>query len=449
MPKHTLKTIGHATLLLLEHGKPLIATDPWLIGSSLWRSWWLERYPTREEFDLVKNAEQLYVTHSHPDHFHWPTLRAMGPRSLLLPRFPHYMVPAFCEANGYRVTIADPWQWYRLGKEVRIASIPVPFDDSILVIDTPETTIVNLNDTSARRTLLEEVRREMFTPGKPLIVLKSYSPASGGNTMFIKGERMPMKTKGDYAAVAQRMCEVLGATHFVPFASQAFFKRSDSAWANELKVTFEDLKRFWTNASVELCPPFITMDLATRTYTTDYAGPNRDLSADYLDKIAAREREERDFRIPPNFDEKMERYFARLPFLRMFFRHGIGWNLATSGEQRFYDTRTKRVRHSIPVNHDVAITIPDKVLDEALDNTMLTDLGPTMFTRIDTNVNQYLAYGLFALMGLTDYGHLTSAKNMASTFRYYAPYFVPRLWKVGVFGRHPRSRAAPSDAVLA
>ncbi|CAN5285419.1 hypothetical protein BH20ACI1_BH20ACI1_05520 [soil metagenome] len=40
------KTLGHATLLLFENGKPLIATDPWLIGSAYWRSWWLEKYPT-------------------------------------------------------------------------------------------------------------------------------------------------------------------------------------------------------------------------------------------------------------------------------------------------------------------------------------------------------------------------------------------------------------------
>ncbi len=43
--KYQLKTLGHATLLLLEDDKPLIATDPWLLGSTYWRSWWLEKYP--------------------------------------------------------------------------------------------------------------------------------------------------------------------------------------------------------------------------------------------------------------------------------------------------------------------------------------------------------------------------------------------------------------------
>jgi L-ascorbate metabolism protein UlaG (beta-lactamase superfamily) len=438
MITHTLKTLGHATLVVLEDGTPLIATDPWLIGSTLWRSWWLERYPTKEEVALVRDAAELYITHSHPDHFHWPTLRAIGPRSILLSRFPHYVIPAFCEQHGFRARIAEPWQWYRLGKAVRIASIPVPFDDSILLIDTPQTTVVNLNDTNARGVLLDDIRRSMLVPGKSCVVLKSYSPASGGNTMFIEGRRVPMKSKADYATVAQRMAERLNATHFVPFASQAFFSRSDSRWANDLKVTYEDLGKYW-RSTVALCPPFITMDLATHAYTTDYGGPNRTLSPEHAGKVAAREEEEEQFVLPADFDVKMTHYFERIPFLRLFFRRGIGWRLASSGEERFYDTRTKQVYHSIPREHDVIITLPDKVLDEALNNVMLTDVGPTMFTRIDTRVSVYLAYGLFALMGLTDYGHLKDMKTMSKTAVFYAPYFFPRLWKARPFARSRHS----------
>jgi hypothetical protein len=31
-----LRTIGHACLLILEEGAPIVATDPWLIGSVYW-----------------------------------------------------------------------------------------------------------------------------------------------------------------------------------------------------------------------------------------------------------------------------------------------------------------------------------------------------------------------------------------------------------------------------
>src|SRR3954471_18584122 len=103
--KHRLKTVGHATLILFEDDKPLIATDPWLIGSAYWRSWWLEKYPTEEEFNQVKRAEYVYITHSHPDHFHYPTIRKLGKPSTLHPRFPRYELTEFLESNDFPVKV--------------------------------------------------------------------------------------------------------------------------------------------------------------------------------------------------------------------------------------------------------------------------------------------------------------------------------------------------------
>src|SRR5215210_6630514 len=118
--KYELKTIGHATLIVLENGVPLIATDPWLIGSCYWRSWWLEKYPTAEEIDLVRKAKQIYVTHSHPDHFHLPTLRHLGKRATLHPSFPHYIVPPFMEMIRWPVSVLGPWEWYWISNNVRV-----------------------------------------------------------------------------------------------------------------------------------------------------------------------------------------------------------------------------------------------------------------------------------------------------------------------------------------
>ena len=36
----TLRTLGHACLALYRGGeRPLLLTDPWLVGSVYWRSW--------------------------------------------------------------------------------------------------------------------------------------------------------------------------------------------------------------------------------------------------------------------------------------------------------------------------------------------------------------------------------------------------------------------------
>ncbi|MDQ6945387.1 MAG: MBL fold metallo-hydrolase [Actinomycetota bacterium] len=435
-----LRTLGHATLLVLEDGIPLVATDPWLIGSTYWRSWWLEKYPSPEEIDLVRESKHLYITHSHPDHFHWPTLRHLGPRPVLHPEFPGYKVPAFLDQHGYQSRVLDPGRWYAINDRVRIASNPTPVDDSILVIDTPRATIVNLNDANPRLALLRRLRSRLCSDDKPIILLKSYSPASIAVSMYRDGKREPMKSKQNYAQVACRLAEAIGAEYYVPFASQAFFNRSDSRWANEYKVTFEDLSQHWEAHNVKLCEPFITMDLETLEHTSAYSLQERSLDETRLAKVVAREAEEGSFLLPDDFDLKLKAYLDEIYFLRSIFRRGIGWRLSSSGSERFYNTKTRAIEHTIPPNPDFTITLPDKVLDEALTNNVLTDLGITMFTRVDTYTDPRLAYGAFSLMGLHDYGHFDSPRQLAAFFKFYLPHLVPEI-----FGR--RSATAPENVI--
>jgi hypothetical protein len=424
---YRLQTLGHATLLLLADGDPLVATDPWLLGSVYWRSWWLERNPSDADIDLVRRARHLYVTHSHPDHFHWPSLRRLGPRRVLHPRFPRYPVPSFLEQHGYPSEILEPWQWYRIGHGVRMASVPVPVDDSILVIDCPAATIVNLNDSSPIRRLLERVRRELVAPGKPVIVLRSYSPASAGSALYATGTRLPFRSKRDFVETAHRSCDWLGATHFVPFASQAFFDRADSRWANEHKVTYEDLARHWPAVGAALCQPFIDFDLDAGTWRSSYSEVTRRLDDERRLKVVAREEEEHSFELPADFDAKLKAYHDAVAPFRWLYRHGIGWRLTSSGQERYYDTRTRRIERRIPADYDLTISLPDQVLSEALDNGILTDLGITMIVRVDTQVGVKRAYAAFMLMGLRDYGHLSSVTGFGEFLRFYLPYAFPAL----------------------
>ena len=428
--RYELKTMAHATLLVLEDGVPLIATDPWVVGSVYWRSWWLEQYPTGEELDLVRRAKHVYITHSHPDHFHWPSLRQIGPRPILHARFPKFDVTEFLEKHKYPTRVLEPWRWYSISDRVRIASVTVPIDDSVLVIDTPDTTVVNLNDSVPRVALLRYLRERLLTPGKPVVALKSYSPASVAASMFRNGQRDVMKSKADYARVAQTIAETLGATDFVPFASQAFFSRADSRWANEFKVVYEDLRQHWDSSSVRLCQPFVTMNLATREYTSRYGEVRRELEPDAAAKVGAREAEEAEFRLPDDFDARLKRYLDEVVGLRWILRRGIGWRLSTSGSERFYNSRTKAIEHRIPDRYDMVITLPDKVLDESLHNNVLTDLGITMIIRVDTRINSRLAYGTFLLFGLHDYGHFNDVGSIVRFAKFYAPYFFPALWRV-------------------
>lgn len=433
--KHRLKTLGHATLLLFENGKPLIATDPWLIGSTYWRSWWLEKYPTKDEFEEVRQVEHLYFTHSHPDHFHYPTVRKLGNHSTLHPRFPRYELTEFMKSNGYPVKVLEPWQWYKIGEKVNIASIPVPIDDSIMILDTPNAYIANLNDSVPRINLLKFIKSEMFTEDKPLIMLKSYSPASIASSIYREGVQTQMKTKKEYTEVAMKLADALGAKYFVPFASQAFFNRRDSVWANDFKVTYEDLKKFWNSKNTTLCEPFVDVNLDTLSFSSDYSNVNRNLDEIKLQKVTEREEEEENFVLPPDFADKLQKYMYEVYFLRLFFRRGIGWKLTTSNKEFFYNTKIGKIEDKIPEDFDVIISLPDKVIYESLENNILTDLGITMFIKVETKVNDKFTYGLFLLMGLHDYGHFNSRRDFTKFARFYAPYFVPPLLKLKWLGR--------------
>src|SRR5919106_1045798 len=76
--------IGHACLFI-ETGSERILVDPWLSGSCYWRSWW--HFPPnmaiRQE---VLEPEYVYLSHHHFDHFHYPSLRRISKRALVVQR---------------------------------------------------------------------------------------------------------------------------------------------------------------------------------------------------------------------------------------------------------------------------------------------------------------------------------------------------------------------------
>src|SRR6476659_1154316 len=363
-----LRTIGHACLLVLEDGKPIIATDPWLVGSVYWRSWWLEKYPSEEEIDLVRQSRYLYLTHSHLDHFHWPSLRRLGPLRVLHPAFPSYSVPGFLESHGFHNRTLAPLTWYALSDKVRVCSVPVPFDDSLT---------------------------------------------------FQNGVRTPLKTKTDFVQVAIDISNALGAQYFVPFASQAFFNREDSKWANDHKVTYEDLKAHWSGTKTALCKPFITMDLKSFAWSSAYGAVKRSLTEAQIKRVQEEEQQEKSFVWPEAATAKLKNYLDELYFARWIYRRGIGWRLTTSGRELFYRTRTRTIENKIPDDYDFVISLPDKVLDDALTNGILTDLGITLFVRVDTKVHLKLAYLFFVLMNLRDYGHFKSTRDFIDIVRFY------------------------------
>ena len=405
------RTLGHASLTVYREGeRALLLTDPWLIGSVYWRSWWLQHYPSADDIAWLQTTAHVYVTHEHPDHFHMPSIRRLGAG-------PTYLFPDLAErgflrhmtGHGYRAQTLPPRRWLALGEGVAILSIPVWNDDSLLLIDTPGALILNLNDAKPPPPILHAIRRLADRIKKPSILLCSYSPASVVNSFLDADGIVSLRQPRDYVDYVCRLCDRLAAAYFLPFASQAVFGRADSSWANDYRTTYDDLRRHWRSPT-QLLPPYTTLDLGNLSYCSPSPDQYRPMAAE---TIARRTTEcaavEAAAEISPEELALLQRKLNAFRWLlRVLCPRGFGFRL---GERCLaYDSWQGRLRDepATAAVGDFTVEVPKATMKEALANNHLSDLGITMFVRIRLlrRIDPRRAYALFVLFQFDDYGHL-------------------------------------------
>lgn len=413
-----LRTLGHATLALYDDAddRPILITDPWLIGSCYWRSWWLERPPTDAEIAWLAKAEHVYLTHEHPDHLHPPSLRRLKrdapPDALrvLTPRFPKMQMDAYLADQGFDVTQAPPNRWLDLGRGVQIMSLPVLTNDSVLVIDTPKAILVNQNDVKPGQRFIRKLGQLTKSSGKRVILLRSHSPAGPAHSYFRDGARIEAATDRGYVLAASRHAAALGADDFVPFASQAVFRRADSQWANDYRVDQAAMETHW-RGDARLLPPFCTVDLETFDYDAPppaAALPSPSPAAERrLAELAERERTERlDDADLARLEEILNQ--ERLSMLAILPR-GLAFDV---GEDRLlYDPKRGRLKMldgPRAIRPAARIVVPAATFREAIRYGHVADLfiGMFMDIHLDEDTPHQRVNFFYYLMTLRDYGYV-------------------------------------------
>jgi len=443
-PTFELHTFGHATLVVTRDGQSLIATDPWLVGSAYWRSWWLEAYPTDDQVAQVTASQNIYVTHSHPDHLHLPSLRTIGSPPTLHPTFANYLVPDQLRSMGLAADVLAPGQWYQVAPDVRAVSIPTAPDDSILIIDTPCAIIVDVNDCVPSRQFLKTIRKYYIRAGAPVVLLRSHSPASIGAAIFANGVRTPLSDSTDYVSRCINTALALDASALVSFGSQATFERADSAWANDYRVTWQALVKEAAGHGIVIHEPHIRMNLHTLESCAHEESRVGHDDRSRIAKIAAREREEASFAASDELLEQLAKYLRPIPLLSWIARDGIDWQLTSSGRIWRYDTRRRVVQGHFDelMKPSFAVRLPDLVLFEALNHSNLGDVANSMFCRVETSVGVKRPYVFFALVAAKDAGHFDSLRNFARFCVHASRGLLPRLWSPWWRSRSRRAQQA-------
>jgi hypothetical protein len=413
-PALEAQTLGHASLVLYRDGEaPLLLTDPWLVGSVYWRSWWLQHYPDAADISWLAQSAHVYVTHEHPDHFHMPSIRQLGPGPrYLFPELAERRYLGFMTERGYRAEAAKPLRWQSIGEGVSILSVPIWCDDSLLLIDTPNALILNLNDAKPLPPVLRAIRRLGDRIGKRRVLLCSYSPASLVNSFLDQSGIVALKPARHYVDYVCRLCDRLAADFYMPFASQAVFERADSGWANEFRTTYADLERHWQSPT-RLLPPYSTLNLDDFSYRSLPPEQCRAMPpAAVGEAVRRRGLDEAEAEITADDLVALERKlrpFRRL--LQLGFRRGFSFRL---GERLLrYDPRHGRLGDGGEAG-DFIVEVPKLTIKEALANNHVSDLGITMFVRVRLlrRLDPRKVYALFVLFQFDDYGHLANARAL-------------------------------------
>ena len=268
----TFETLGNATIQFAVDGIPLLATDPWLVGTCYFGSWALEHPVTPEQLENVQQSTYIWISHGHPDHLHHESLKLI-PRTvkLLIPDHYDREIFDFLSGMGFSVEILKYRTWRRLHPELEVLCIDNENQDAILVARFGNALILNLNDSPlyGDGPFLRKLVRQH--PNDRVFALGLCSVAAD-MLMFVnaRGERIidpPEALKPGAITSAARGAMALGARFYCCSSSQHVYVRADSVWSNPYCITYADMRRFWNRPEVELVPPFITFDLASGTYT--------------------------------------------------------------------------------------------------------------------------------------------------------------------------------------
>ena len=416
-----IETVGHAGIFLTDkENHPILITDPWLVGSTYWRSWWLQNYPEQIKLEEIYKSESIYITHEHPDHFHPPTLKKFSKNSnLIIPDLPNKELENYLKNNKFKFDVIKKnyWKVINLKNNISIFSIPLWNDDSILLINTPETIIINLNDSKPPKLILKKLKKFIKNSNKKSILLSSYSPASIVNSFRYNNEVLSIKSKNDYIIYLNNLCNILETDIFMPFASQAIFYRNDSKWANEFKVTYEDLLSGWNTNKTKLIPCYSKISLEDLNYTfipeDKFITKNKYLIEKKIDEQISKEL---NYKFDNNDLNLLLNKINKISFFtKLFFRKGIGFKIDNKEylylNNNIVDISTENTL--LKKNNDFLIEVPGLVLKDVLNTNHFGDLGITMFTFIHSRkgLDPRLVYLFFILISLDDYGHIKSVSK--------------------------------------
>ena len=159
-----IKFYGHACIYI-KTDTVSIVTDPWLSKEGAFLTTWFQ-FPDNTELDLtpIRNADYVVLSHEHQDHFDINFLKTLNPKTkIIIPKYTDsYLFETLRDNVTNEIIVASSLKKIQLSPDVTfcpvVQSVPI-WDDCTLVFETPEGTIVDVNDMKIINTDFEWIQK--------------------------------------------------------------------------------------------------------------------------------------------------------------------------------------------------------------------------------------------------------------------------------------------------
>lgn len=172
MMKDTQITFVSHACLRIEGVFGSLLCDPWFLNEPVY-SYVLWKFPAAviPPEKVVEDLDYLFISHSHEDHFHIPSLDYISRDiQILLPEYCHHssiraqtVERVLREMGFHRILKLLPWETHRLGEETELTVIPSAksrdhdWENSGFVIEAPDCRMINMNDNVDDKELCQEI----------------------------------------------------------------------------------------------------------------------------------------------------------------------------------------------------------------------------------------------------------------------------------------------------
>jgi hypothetical protein len=432
--------IGHSALFI-EAGGVTILVDPWLSGSAGWRSWW--HFPPNAE---VKSAwlspDYLYLTHHHPDHFHYPSVRRLDKKTrVLIPRFGVDVMAGELERLGFaEVREMNHAEILSLAPGVRVASYQYGFDDTTFVVADEKDVLVDLNDCKIRGPSMRQITRDF---GAVSVALKAHSFAQAYPACYTAEDPkdLGLVARETYLDDFLRAARELRPRFAIPFGSMVAFLHPESVHVNPYLVTpnevVEAAKRDANLAGTEVVAlsPGDTWDSEHGFDKADvdwYTDRDRHL-AKLEEEVRPKVERETALEAARKLDfEAFSSYFGRFiralpwPARRVFLPRPLVFHVPSSSEPYWVlDFVHARVTKTtvLPEERASLLRITEGMLADAMEKGIVHFVHGSMRLRVDVRpggINEDLAFwGFLAIweIGYLPLGRLARARFLGVLWR--------------------------------